>query len=62
MLRRFVQAVCDAILLKFYSGALYLAEPILRMSVKGVTSEIPFSPLKAKVTICVSVLRRTSPR
>jgi hypothetical protein len=54
MLRAFVQAVCNAILLKFYSGAEQPPDPICRMTMKGVTSQVPFSPLEAKVTTRVS--------
>jgi hypothetical protein len=51
MLRAFVQAVCNAIL---FSGAEQPPDPIFEMTMKGVTSEVPFSPLEAKVTTRVS--------
>ncbi len=54
MLRCFVQAVCDAILLDFYNGAVHLPEQEPRSGTKGFTSDIPFSPLEAKVTTRVA--------
>jgi hypothetical protein len=54
MLRHFVQAVWDAILLNFYNGAQHLSEQVPRVGIKGFTSEIPFSPLEAKVTTRVA--------
>ena len=54
MLRHFVQAVCDAILLESHSTAVHPPESDPRTSTKGFTSDIPFSPLKAKVTTRVT--------
>jgi hypothetical protein len=47
MLRRFVQAVCNAILLDFYNGAVHPPEQEPRSGTKGFTSDILFSPLEA---------------
>ena len=54
MLRHFVQAVCDAILLESHTTAVHPPESDPRTSTKGFTSDIPFSPLKAKVTTRVT--------
>ena len=54
MLRRFVQAVCDAILLQSYSTAVHPPESDPRTSTKGFTLDILFLPLKAKVTTRVT--------
>ena len=55
MLRRFTQAVCDAILLQSYSTAVHPPESDPRTrSTRGFTSDIPFSPLKIKVTMRVT--------
>ena len=55
MLRRFVQAVCDAIILQSYSTAVHPPESDPRTrSTRGFTSDIPFSPLKIKVTMRVT--------
>ena len=50
----FIQAVCDAILLQFYSTAVQPPKLEPRTSTRGLTSDIPFSPLEAKVTTHVS--------
>ena len=54
MLRRFVQAVCDAILLQSYSTAVQPPESDPQTSTRGFTLDILFSPLKAKVTTHVT--------
>jgi hypothetical protein len=54
MLQHFVQAVCDAILLDFYNGAVHPPEQEPRSGTKGFVSDIPFSPLEAKVTTRVA--------
>ena len=51
MLRRFVQAACDAILLNFYNaGGQDLTDHTPFRYTKGLTCDIPFSPLEDKVT------------
>jgi hypothetical protein len=54
MLRRFVQAVCDAILLQSYTTALHPLESDPQTSTREFTLDIPFSPLEAKVTMRVT--------
>jgi hypothetical protein len=54
MLRAFVQAVCNAILLRFYSRAEQPSDPSPGVIMKGFTADVPFSPLEAKVTTRVS--------
>jgi hypothetical protein len=55
MLRRFVQAVCNAILLQSYSStAVHPPESDPGTSTRGFTLDIPFSPLKAKVTMPIT--------
>jgi hypothetical protein len=54
MLRRFAQAVCNAILLESYSTAVHPPESDPWTSTKGFTLDIPFSSLEAKVTTCVT--------
>ncbi len=54
MLQCFVQAVCNAILLDFYNGAVHPPEQEPRSGTKGFTSDILFSPLEAKVTTRVA--------
>jgi hypothetical protein len=54
MLGGFVQAVCNAILLDFYNGAVHPPEQEPRSGTKGFVSDIPFSPLEAEVTTPVA--------
>lgn len=50
----FIQVVCDAILLQFYSTGVQPPKLEPRTSTRGLTLDILFSPLEAKVTTRVS--------
>ena len=56
MLRRFVQAICDAILLSLHNGDLQGDGPKYspQRIIKGLTDDVPFSPLEQKVTTRVA--------
>jgi hypothetical protein len=54
MLRCFVQAVCDAILQKFQVGPISTQLDGPSNGLKGLTADVPFSPLEEKATTRVA--------
>jgi hypothetical protein len=54
MLQCFAQSVCNAMLLRLDASCLDLSKNIKSTGLLGFTQDVPFSPLKEKVTTCVA--------
>jgi hypothetical protein len=54
MLRCFVEAACDALLLKIWAGVSAPCNEKAAFGLVGLLSDVPFTPLEKKVTTCVA--------